>query len=329
MFQLAVILLLAFLLDLFLGDPRYRLHPIRLIGLCISLFTKIFRLRGLCGKWGGILLVGTVQVIFLGAYLTVSLALRHIHMMIGLMFDLFTGYSCLALKDLLNHTDRVVHALEAGDLIEARKRIGMVVGRDVRSLDEKGVCRAAMETLAENFVDGFLSPLFWGFSGGMLGYLLGYSPVMTAISFMLAFKVTSTLDSMVGYKDARFLKFGWAGARLDDIMNFVPARLSLVILFVGAWICRLNPSGGIRTALRDRLKHDSPNSAHAESFVAGALRVQLGGPTLYPEGQKEKPWLGQGNPDPLPLHIRKTGRLLKCAAWVGVIIPVASLMVFG
>jgi adenosylcobinamide-phosphate synthase len=329
MFPLAVILLLAFLLDLLLGDPRYRLHPIRLIGLCILLFTKILRRWGLDGKWGGILLVGTVQTVFLAAYFTASLILHHIHMVIGLGFDLFIGYSCLAFRDLLSHTDRVVHALEAGNLLEARKWIGMVVGRDVRYLDEKGVCRAAMETLAENFVDGFISPLFWGFSGGMLGQILGFSPVMTAIGFMLAFKVASTLDSMVGYKDSEFLKFGWAGARLDDIMNFVPARLSLVILFVGAWVCSLNPSGGIRTALRDRLKHDSPNSAHAESFVAGALHVQLGGPTIYPGGQKEKPWLGQGNPDPLPLHIRKTGTLLKCAAWVGVIPPVASLMVFG
>jgi adenosylcobinamide-phosphate synthase len=329
MFQLAAIILLAFLLDLILGDPRYRLHPIRLIGLCILLFTKILRRSGLDGKRGGILLVGMVETTFLAAYLTASLIFHHINIVIGLGFDLFTGYSCLALKDLFNHTDRVIDALETDNLLEARKWIAMVVGRDVRFLDDKGVCRAAMETLAENFVDGFLSPLFWCFIGGMLGYILGVSPVMTAISFMIAFKVASTLDSMVGYKDSEFLELGWAGAKLDDIMNFVPARLSLVILFVGAWICRLNPLEGIKTALRDRLKHDSPNSAHAESFVAGALHVQLGGPTVYPEGQKEKPWLGEGNPDPLPIHIRKTGFLLKCSAWVGVIIPVSSLIWFG
>jgi adenosylcobinamide-phosphate synthase len=152
---------------------------------------------------------------------------------------------------------------------------------------------------------------------------------MTAISFMLAFKVASTLDSMVGYKDSEFLELGWAGAKLDDIMNFVPARLSLVILFVGAWISRLNPVEGIKTALRDRLKHESPNSAHAESFVAGALHVHLGGPTVYPGGKKEKPWLGEGNPDPLPIHIQKTSLLLKCSAWVGVIIPVCTLILFG
>lgn len=166
-------------------------------------------------------------------------------------FDLFICYSCLALKDLVVHIKPVIHALETGDLPEARKRIALVVGRNIQSLDDKGVSRAAVETLAENFVDGFLSPVFWYLLGGILACILGLSPVITALSFMLAFKVGSTLDSMVGYKSPRFMDFGWASAKLDDVMNFIPARLSLIILFFGAWISGLHPLDGLRVALRD------------------------------------------------------------------------------
>lgn len=329
MLELAFIILLAFILDFILGDPRYGLHPIRLIGQCILLFTKILRRLGLDGKGGGILLVVMVETTFLATFLATSLVLHHIHILIGLGFDLFICYSCLALKDLFFHTDKVIRALEGGNLAEARKKIAMVVGRDVRFLDEKGISRAAIETMAENFVDGFLSPLFWYLSGGISGYILGLSPVMTAAGLMILFKVASTLDSMVGYKDSEFLEFGWAGAKLDDIMNFIPARLALMVLFAGAWICRLKASEGIRVALRDRLKHDSPNAAHAESFVAGALAVRLGGPTLYPDGQKDKPWLGKGNPDPLPQHIRRTASLLTRSAWVAVAFPVCALVLLA
>ena len=318
MLEFALILFLAFILDLLLGDPRYRFHPIRLIGRCIALFTRILRRVGLDGRWGGIVLVIIVEFAFLIAFLVLSIVFRRINVFLGLGFDLFICYSCLALKDLFYHMDKVIHALERGNLSEARKEIAMVVGRDVRFLDEKGIGRAAIETMAENFVDGFLSPLFWYLSGGILGYIFGLFPVMTAVGFMITFKVASTLDSMVGYKDAEFLEFGWAGAKLDDIMNFIPARLSLIVLFAGAWICGLKASEGIRVALRDRLKHDSPNAAHAESFAAGALEVRLGGPTVYPAGQKDKPWLGEGNPDPLPQHIRRTASLLTRSAWVAV-----------
>jgi adenosylcobinamide-phosphate synthase len=293
MLESAIILFLAFILDLILGDPRYGLHPIRLIGQSILLFTKILRRAGLDGRRGGLVLVMMVEFAFLTAFLASSLVIHRINILLGLGFDLFICYSCLALKDLFYHTDKVIRALEGGNLAEARKEIAMVVGRDVRFLDEKRISRAAIETMAENFVDGFLSPLFWYLSGGIMGYILGLSPVMTAVGFMITFKVASTLDSMVGYKDSEFLEFGWAGAKLDDIMNFIPARLSLMVLF------------------------------------AGALEVRLGGPAVYPDGQKDKPWLGKGNPDPLPQHIRRTASLLTRSAWVAVAFPVCALVLLA
>ncbi len=268
-------------------------------------------------------------LIFTGAYSVIRGLLHDFVPFLASAFDLFVCYSCLALKDLVTHTELVTRALERGNIPDARASVAMVVGRDVQFLDEKGISRAAIETLSENFVDGFLSPLFWYVAGAIAGHLSGFSAVPVALGFMIAFKVVSTLDSMVGYKDAAFMEFGWAGARTDDIMNFIPARLSLVVLFMGSWVSNLNAKAGIQTAMKDRLKHASPNSAHAESFVAGALHIRLGGPTVYPTGKKEKPWLGEGNPDPEPWQIRRTASLLIRSAWLAVSVPVIFLILIG
>ncbi len=328
MIELTAILFAAFIVDLFIGDPRYRYHPIRIIGHSISLLEKVLRRFGGNNRTGGLFLVIIVETAFVALYLAVSFALHSIHFLPGICFDFYVCYSCFAIGDLISHIKPVIRALESGSLAGARTSIAMVVGRDVRFLDEKGVCRAAVETLAENFVDGFLSPLFWCLMGAVLGNLLGLSPVKTAMSFMLTFKVASTLDSMIGYRNPEYIDFGLTGARLDDIMNFVPARVSLVILFVGAGISGLRPVHGLKVAIRDRLKHDSPNSAHAESFVAGALDIRLAGPVKYSDGLKDKPWLGNGNPDPGPAHIKKTVRLVKHSAWVAVAISLFALFLF-
>jgi len=328
MIELICILFIAFFVDLFIGDPRYRYHPIRIIGHGISILEKVLIKVGGNGRAGGLFLVIIVEAAFITIYLAASFSLHRIHFLLGVCFDLYICYSCLAIGDLINHIRPVIHALESGRLTEARESIALVVGRDARFLDENGVCRAAVETLAENFVDGFLSPLFWCVAGAVSAALLGLSPVKTALSFMLAFKVASTLDSMIGYRSPQYIDFGLAGARLDDIMNFVPARFSLIILFVGAAISGLHPVHGLKVAMRDRLKHDSPNSAHAESFVAGALDIRLAGPVKYPDKLKSKPWLGNGNPDPGPTHIQKTVRLVKHSAWVAVAISLFALFLF-
>ncbi len=328
MIELLCIIFIAFVADLFIGDPRYRYHPIRIIGHCISLLEKVLRKFGGNGRAGGLFLVVIVEAVFITLYLAVSFFLHSIHFLFGICFDCYVCYSCLAIGDLINHIRPVIHALESGKIDGAREFIAMVVGRDVRFLDEKGVCRAAVETLAENFVDGFLSPLFWCLMGAVLADLLGLSPVAIAMSFMLAFKVASTLDSMIGYRNPEYIDFGLSGARLDDIMNFVPARISLIILFAGAGISGLNPVRGLKVAMDDRLKHDSPNSAHAESFVAGALGVRLAGPVRYPDELKNKPWLGNGSPDPGSKHIQKTVHLVKHSAWVAVAVSLFALFLF-
>ncbi|MFP3911913.1 MAG: adenosylcobinamide-phosphate synthase CbiB [Desulfobacteraceae bacterium] len=324
--QLILFIFLAFILDLILGDPRYRLHPIRLMGGCIARLQHLLKRMGLYTRTGGVLLVGIVVGGSLMAYGAVTAVLCHIHGLLGLGFDLYMAYSCLALKDLFTHIKQVMGPLESGNVSQAKTAIARIVGRDVRLLDEPGISRAAIETLAENFVDGFISPLFWYLIGGLLAYALEGPPVTMAVGSMLVFKGISTLDSMVGYRTIEYERFGWAGARCDDLMNFLPARLSLLVLFIGSWICGGYAATGLRTALRDRLKHDSPNAAHAESFMAGALNVRLGGPTRYPDGIKPKPWLGAEYPDPLPAHIRKAGTILKCSAWATMVISSLILL---
>lgn len=318
-----VIIFLAFLLDLLIGDPEYRFHPIRIIGWGIEFSLKVLKTIGLSGKTGGVFLVLITTISSLAVYLGVRSILHHFYPPLALGFDLYICYSCLALKDLAKHITPVFNALEAGNLSEARKAVAMVVGRDVSSLDDIGVVRAAVETLAENFVDGFLSPLFWYIACAVTAYYAGLPPVPVALCFMIIFKVASTLDSMVGYKNEEFSAIGWAGARLDDLLNFIPARLSLVVLYLGSFVSRLDAAGGLKVALRDRLKHDSPNAAHAESFTAGALHIRLGGPTRYNDGLKDKPWLGdEDGSDPEPEHIRKTTILLNRSAWVAMLLAV-------
>ena len=324
-FEAIFILLLSFHLDLLLGDPSYHYHPIRMMGRTISQLEDGLRKQGWHGRVAGILLVALTAALVTLSYLFLHTLLYHLHPWVALLFDVFICYSCLALGDLFHHIRPVLHSLEAGDPLQARRQVAMVVGRDVQALDEAALGRAAVESMAENFVDGFLSPVFWFCFGVSLSLFFNRATMKAGIILMLLFKLVSTLDSMVGYKNDKYIQFGWAGARMDDIMNFIPARLSLPCLFLGALITGLSPFQGLRVAIRDRLKHDSPNAAHAESFMAGALDIRLGGPTQYPDGLKEKPWLGDGNPNPGVQAINRTKNVLLASAWVSVF---ASLCLF-
>jgi adenosylcobinamide-phosphate synthase len=317
--EIGIIIFIAFLLDLFLGDPRYPYHPVRLMGRGIQGLERLLRNQGADGKAGGILLATGTAGFTLFLYFGLEWFFTRIDSTLSALFDLFVVYSSIAIGDLLRHIDPVAGAIERGDLDQARQSLALTVGRDVRVLDRGGIGRAAIETLSENFVDGFLSPVFWYAAGAVFFSLLGMRPILGGAGFMLLFKAASTMDSMVGYKNERYLRFGWAGARLDDLMNFVPARVSLLFLWLGALLTRLRGLEGLTTAYRDRLKHESPNSAHPESFVAGALGIRLGGPTVYDEGMKEKPWLGRGDSEAGAEHVRKAMKLVRASAWVVVL----------
>jgi len=289
-----LILLIAYIIDLLIGDPKYNLHPVRLIGRMVSFLERLLykENRNLL-LMGFLLLVLTISVVIFLNTVIYKLFLAFIPKL-TILWSIFLVVSSIAIKDLIKHVKTVLDEIQDNNVLKAQKKLSMIVGRDTQSLDKPAILRATIETLAENFVDGFFAPILWYFIGYLTARLFNLDPVITSLNFTLFYKVTNTLDSMVGYKSIRYEKFGKASARLDDVLNFLPARLSFIFLCMGAIACSINLMEGIRIFKRDRLKHQSPNSAHAESFVAGALHIALGGPVSYGGTQRQRPWIGDG-----------------------------------
>ncbi len=257
----------ALVLDLFLGDPVYRLHPVRLMGTAISRGEATLRRLGWDGRGGGLILSLGLSLLCLGIYAGISLLLRHAQPWVKNAFEIYAIYSLLSLGDLLRHVRRVS---SASDEKEARVQLAKLVGRDVEPLDAQACRRAALESLAESAVDGVWSPLFWYALLGTPGLIL--------------FKVANTLDSMIGYKDDRYLRFGWFGARWDDFMNYVPARLSWLMLSAAAWILPgFSGRGAFQIGWEQHGILPSPNSGWPEAAMAGALGIRLVGP-VYQQG---------------------------------------------
>lgn len=261
------VIALALLLDLALGDPRWLPHPVVQIGRLISALESLLRRFTTCGRCAGTILLlltaGTTAaatwLLLRGATLLSPLA--------GLVLAIAISSTCLAARSLQRESALVAAALAAGDIVLARRQLAYIVGRDTEHLDEAEIWRALVETVAENTSDGIIAPLFWLSVGG---------PVAA-----MAFKAISTLDSMVGYKNERYLQLGWASARMDDLVNFVPARLTALLMIITAPLVGLSWQNALKITLRDRLKHPSPNSAHPEAAAAGALGIRLGGPSTY------------------------------------------------
>lgn len=278
--RITLLVLGAFILDLLIGDPVYGCHPVRLIGNgLIAPMEKGLRRLGMATRTGGLLLVIWTVGVSVGLVLVINRLLSPWPVAFFL-FNLYLVYACLAMKDLGEHVERVRAALAAGDLEQARQRLGAIVGRETDRLDEEAVARACVETLAENLSDGVIGPLFYAFLGG--------APLA------VLYKAVSTMDSMVGYKNDRYLQLGCVAARCDDLLNWIPARLTL-LLILAAGICGGNhPIRSFRIALRDRHCHPSPNAGHPEAAMAAVLNLRLGGPSRYHGELVEKPCLNAG-----------------------------------
>ena len=273
---------LAFILDLLIGDPPHWPHPVRLIGWAIDrisgLIERCCRRSWMLRPAGMLMVVLIVGGTWLVGWILIRAA-QHVGTGFGLFVGVYLAYTALAARGLYQETWRAAEALQDGELDRARKLTGMVVGRETHSLDRSGVLRALVETVAENLSDGVIAPLFYLALGG---------PALG-----LAYKAINTLDSMVGYKNERYLRLGWAAARLDDLANYVPARISALLIVAASWPLGLDGRGAYGVWRRDRRRHSSPNAGHPEAAMAGALGIQLGGPSRYLGRLVDKPCIGE------------------------------------
>lgn len=288
--------ILALLLDAWWGDPRWLPHPVRLIGWLALKCEGLTRAVIGNEKLAGFITLGMVLVVTgLTGWGLIRLA-GIFHPVAETVVSVLILYTSFAGRDLAVHSRKVYAALRDDDLDGARKRVAMIVGRDTAELDRSGVVRACVESVAENTVDGVTAPLFWAIIGGPLGAIL--------------YKAANTMDSTFGYKNERYLHFGWAPARFDDLVNLLPARISGLLTVVAAIVLRLRAAEAWRIFRRDRFQHASPNGGQTEAAVAGALGISLGGAAIYFGKVAHKPAIGEPLVEPAAEHILQTNRIL-------------------
>ncbi len=309
------IVLAAFILDFALGDPLIFPHPIVAMGNAISYFEPKFRKLEknlvLSGSFFALFLIVTT---WLTAFLIIKLSIT-IHPILGAVVQTILLFYCFSSKTLEIEAMKVFKALDQGGIDAARKQVAMIVGRQTSTLDEKGVTRACVETVAENFVDGFLSPLFFALIGG--------------VPAALAFKMINTLDSMVGYKNDRYLLFGKASARIDDVANFIPSKLSVLIISLAASCYSLKKGmSAFKTGFLQGKLHKSPNAGYPEAAFAGALAMRLGGPSIYHGKRVEKPFIGKAFKDPKKSKIKASCDLMMLSSFVSTLLACLMLFIF-
>ena len=299
---------LGFLLDFIIGDPYGLPHPVAGIGKWISFFDHKLRRGNSNPKdiprgaftTAAVILISTVipALVLYGAW--------RLHPTVYFVLDGVMCGQLLAARQLVRESKKVQHALEMGDTEGARKAVSFIVGRDTGALDEKGICRAAVETVAENGSDGVIAPLFWMFLFGAVGGFF--------------YKSVNTMDSMLGYKNEKYLYFGRAAAKTDDAVNYIPARLSALLMILVCPLCGLDAKCAWKIFRRDRYKHDSPNSAQTEAACAGALHVQLAGDAVYGGVVHKKEYIGDPLREIEPMDITRAGRLMYAASFAMLLI---------
>ena len=318
---------LGFFIDLLIGDPHFIYHPVRLIGLLIGLCEKIFLGKTESGLKGentsgktetkksvGILTVIIVLSITLIITASIVFWAYYFNIYLGLVIETVLTYFILATKSLKYESMKVYKALNTGTLDDARHAVSMIVGRDTQSLSEEGVVKAAVETVAENTSDGVIAPMiFTAIGGPVLGFL---------------YKAVNTMDSMIGYKNDKYLYYGRAAAKLDDFVNFIPARISAYLMILASFMGGKDYNGKKAKEIfkRDRFNHASPNSAQTESVCAGALGVRLAGDASYFGKIVKKPYIGDADRSIERDDIKRACRLMYITAFLCMIICTVILI---
>lgn len=296
-------ILIAFALDLLCGDPAWLPHPVRLIGrFAMSLENPARRL--LPPRTAGIAVALTVLIVTAITTGGIIYLAGLLHPVAGDAVSIYLLYTTMAARDLADHSRNVLRALLMKNLVEARKRVSLMVGRDTNELTEEGVVRATVESVAENTVDGVIAPLMLACIGG---------PVLAMV-----YKAASTLDSTFGYKNERYVRFGTASAKIDDAANYIPARLAVPLIALAALVTGMKAGQAYRVARRDGRNHASPNSAWSEAAFAGALGIQLGGPLLRKGVPVEMPQIGNQGTALKADHIRRANILMVATAMIAV-----------
>ena len=301
-------LALGFLVDLLVGDPHGWPHLIRGFGfLIVALERVLYPMKN--KRAGGTLLVVVVLLLSVGLPALLLFFVWRVSPWLYIVIETVFCWQILATKSLRDESRAVYAKLASGDLPGARKAVSMIVGRDTDALDAAGVTRAAVETVAENASDGVAAPLFYMLLGGaVLGCL---------------YKAANTMDSMVGYKNERYLDFGRTAARLDDALNFIPARLCAWVMIFAARLCGMDAGNALRIYRRDKRNHASPNSAHTEAAMAGALRVRLAGDAYYFGKLCKKPYIGDAQRPIEAADILRAHKLLYVTAYLLLMLALA------
>ena len=300
---------IGYITDLIVGDPYSFPHPVRYIGKLIRYVEKKVRKvaktdKGL--KIGGFVLwFFTVIPTYLITYLIIKLSSFNTYVYV--FVNAFIIYTTLATKCLKDEAVKIYRVLKTGDLEQSRIQLSYIVGRDTEHLSEKEIIRATVETVSENTVDGIIAPMFYAFIGG--------APLA------MAYKAVNTLDSTVGYKNEKYIHIGFASAKIDDIANYIPARISVLLMSIGSLVLGYNYKNAVKIAIRDRKNHKSPNCAFSEGAVAGALGIQLGGTNIYFGQEVYKPTIGEKDREIESDDIVKTNRIMYATS-------IASMIVF-
>lgn len=314
----AMLILGAVVLDLLIGDPKKIIHPVVLIGkLITALERKTYLLKDnarMLSLKGG--LVAFFVVIFVYLITTAIIYFSYtVNQYIGLVVSLWIFATTIAITSLKEAALAIYKPLISGDIVEARKMLALVVGRDTDNLDEQEVARGAVETVAENTVDGVIAPIFYGVIGG---------PALA-----MTYKAINTMDSMLGYKNEKYLYFGGPAARLDDIANYIPARITGICMSMGALFLKKSSLNAIRCWIQDAHKHPSPNGGIPESIVAGILGIRLGGYNWYQGEKRFRNYLGRKTKVIKPMDINDTVKLMYITTFIFLVITLSLLFIIG